>query len=143
MDGLSGAASVITVFGLALSSTQVIYNIVSSVKNGPKAIQQTLSSLQDLLKLLQQFTGCTDQFYLVADLEDSVDRCAQDLKAFEHQLAKLSPSADNRAVRIWKNVKATLQEKDLERMSALIQRHVTALSLQLQIIEGYPVLETP
>ncbi|KAL9634727.1 MAG: hypothetical protein Q9164_003916, partial [Protoblastenia rupestris] len=136
MDGLSGAASVITVFGLALSSTKVIYSVVSGIKNGPKAIQQIMSSLQDLLKLLQQLIGCTDQFYLAADLEDSVGRCAQDLKAFEHQLAKLSLSADNRAVRVWKNVKATFQEKDLERMSALVQRHVAALSLQLQIVEG-------
>ena len=141
MDVLSGAASVITVFGLALSSTQAIYNIFSGIKNGPNAIQLMKSSLQDLLKLLLQLTGCLDQFYLAADLEGSVNKCVQDLRASEHQLAKLCPWADSRAVRFWNHVKAALQEKDLERMSAMIQRHIAALSLQLQIIEGYSALE--
>ena len=142
MDGLSGAASVITVFGLALSSTQAIYNIISGIKNGPNAIQSMKSSLQDLLKLLLQLRECTDQLYLAADLEGSVSKCVQDLRAFEHQLAKLCPWADSsRAVRFWNNVKAALQEKDLEMMSAMIQRHVAALSLQLQIIQGYSALE--
>ena len=140
MDGLSGAASVITVFGVAVSSAQAIYNIISGIKYGPNAIQSMKSSLQDLLKLLLQLKGCTDQLYLAADLEGFVSKCVQDLKASEDQLAKLSPRADSRAVRFWNNVKAALQEKDLERMSAMIQRHVAALSLQLQIIEGYSPL---
>ena len=137
MDGLSGAASVITVVGLAVSSTQVIYNIISGIKNGPNAIHSMESSLQDLLKLLLQLKGSTDQLYLAVDLEGSVSKCVQDLKASEDQLAKLCPRVDSKAVRLWNNVKAALQEKDLERMSAMIQRHVTSLSLQLQIIEGY------
>ncbi|KAK0512253.1 hypothetical protein JMJ35_005381 [Cladonia borealis] len=136
MDGLSGAASVITVVGLAVSSTQTIYNIVSGIKNGPNAIQSIKSSLQDLLKLLQQLKGSTDQLYLAVDLEGSVSKCVQDLKASEDQLAKLCPRVDSKAVRLWNHVKAALQEKDLERMSAMIQRHVASLSLQLQIIEG-------
>lgn len=135
MDGLSGAASVIAVFGLALSSTQVIYNTVSGIKNGPKAIQQMVSSLQDLSKILQQLTGCSDELYLVADLDELAGRCVRDLKAFEQQLAKLSSSGANTAVTLWRNVKVMLQEKDLEWMSTLIQRHVAALSLQMQIIE--------
>ena len=137
MDGLSGAASVIAVFGLAVGSTQAIYNIISGIKNGPHAIESMKSSLQDLLKLLLQLKGCTDQLYLAADLEGSVSKCVQDLRASGDQLAKLCPRADGRAVRFWNNVKAALQEKDLERMSAMIQRHVASLSLQLQIIEGY------
>lgn len=141
MDGLSGAASVIAVFGLALSSTQAIYDIISGIKNGPNAIESMKSSLQNLLKLLLQLTGCTDQLYLAADLEGSISKCVQDLKASEHQLAKLCPRADSRPVRFWNNMKAALHEKDLERMSAMIQRHVAALSLQLQIIEGYSALE--
>ena len=79
MDGLSGAASVIAVFGIALSSTQVIYNTLF----GPKAIQQMVSGLQDLSKILRQLTGCSDQLYLAADLEELAGRCARDLKAFE------------------------------------------------------------
>ena len=137
MDGLSGAASVIAVFGIAVSSTHAIYDFISGIKNGPNAIQSMKSSLQDLLKLLLQLKGSTDQLYLAVDLEGSVSKCVQDLKACEDQLAKLCPRVDRKAVRFWNNVKAALQEKDLERMSAMIQRHVASLSLQLQIIEGY------
>ena len=140
MDGLSGAASVIAVFGLAVSSTQAIYDFISGIKNGPNAIESMKSSLQDFLKLLLQLKGCTDQLYLAADLERSVSKCVQDLKASEDQLAKLCLRADSRAVRFWNNIKAALQEKDLEKMSAMIQRHVASLSLQLQIIEGYSLL---
>lgn len=141
MDVLSGAASVIAVVGFALGSTQAIYDIISGIKKGPKVIESMKSSLQDLLKLLLQLKGCTDQVYLAADLEGSVSKCVQDLKASEDQLAKLCLGSDSRAVRFWNNIKAALQEKDLERMSAMIQRHVASLSLQLQIIEGYFALK--
>ena len=139
MDGLSGAASVITVFGLALSSTREIYNVVSGIKSGPKAVQQIASTLKDLSDLLQQLTGCTDRFYLAADLEETVCKCARDLEALKHDLGKLSTTDTNRAVRLWKNVKVTLKERDLEQISARIQQHIIALSLRMQIIEGYSI----
>lgn len=131
MDGVSGAASVITVVGVALNSTQAIYSFVSGIKNGPKTIQQIMSSIQDLSKLLNQLQGRTDQFDLAAQLDDTVKRCAQDLKAFEQGLAKLSPLVGNRGVRLWKKLKTSLREKELERTSRVIQSHTAALSLQL------------
>lgn len=140
MDGLSGAASVLTVFGLALSSTREIYDVVSSIRSGPKTVQQIVSTLKDLSDLLQQLTGYTDRFYLAADLEETVSKCARDLEAFKGDLAKLSTTDTNRAVRLWKNVKVILQERDLERISARIQQHIIALSLRMQVIEGYSIL---
>ena len=143
MDGLSGAASVIAVFSLALSSTQVIYNTVRGIKNAPGVIQHMMSGLQDLSNLLKQLRGFTDRLYFAADLGGLVAKCAADLKEFEEKLAKLSPPANKKPVRLWKNIKATLQERDLEMMSGLIQRHVAALSLQMQIIEGYAAFNIP
>lgn len=140
MDGLSGAASVLTVFGLALSSTREIYDVVSSIRSGPKTVQQIVSTLKDLSDLLQQLTGYTDRFYLAADLEETVSKCARDLEAFKGDLAKLSTTDTNRAVRLWKNVKVILQERDLEMISARIQQHIIALSLRMQVIEGYSIL---
>ena len=140
MDGLSGAASVITVFGLALGSTRDIYNVVSSIRSGPKTVQQIVSTVKDLSDLLQQLTGYTDRFYLAADLEETIIKCARDLEAFKGDLAKLSTTDTNRAVRLWKNVKVILKERDLEMMSARIQQHIIALSLRMQVIEGYSIL---
>ena len=136
MDGLSGAASVLTIFGLALSSTRDIYKVVSSIRSGPKTVQQIVSIVKDLSDLLQQLTGYTDRFYLAADLEETVSKCARDLEAFKDDLAKLSKTDSNRAVRLWKNVKVILKERDLEMMSARIQQHILALSLRMQVIEG-------
>ena len=140
MDGLSGAASVLTIFGLALNSTREIYNVVSSIRSGPKTVQQIVSTVKDLLDLLQQLTGYTDRFYLAADLEETASKCARDLEAFKDDLAKLSKTDTNRAVRLWKNVKVILKERDLEMMSARIQQHILALSLRMQVIEGYIII---
>ena len=143
MDGISGAASVITIFSLALSSIQVIYNTVKGIKNAPRIIQHMIFSLQDLSNLLEQLRGFTDRLYLATDFGGLIAKCAADLKEFEEKLAKLSPPANKKPVRLWKNIKATLQERDLEMMSGLIQRHVAALSLQMQIIEGYAAFNIP
>ena len=140
MDGLSGAASVLTILGLALSSTRDIYNVVSSIRSGPKTVQQIVSTVKDLSDLLEQLTGYTDRFYLAADLEETVRKCARDLEAFKGDLTKLSTTDKNRAVRLWKNVKVILKERDLEMMSARIQQHIIALSLRMQVIEGYSIL---
>ena len=140
MDGLSGAASVLTILGLALSSTRDIYNVVSSIRSGPKTVQQIVSTVKDLSDLLQQLTGYTDRFYLTADLAETVGKCTRDLEAFKGDLAKLSMTDTNRAVRLWKNVKVILKERDLETMSARIQQHVLALSLRMQVIEGYIII---
>ena len=140
MDGLSGAASILTVFGLALGSTREIYKVVSSIRSGPKTLQQIVSTLKDLSDLLQQLTEYTDRFYLAADLEETVSKCARDLEAFKDDLAKLSTIDTNRAARLWKNVKVILKERDLEMMSARMQQHIVALSLRMQVIEGYSIL---
>ena len=137
MDCLSGAASIISIVSLALSSTQTIYNAVSNIRDGPRTIQQMLSSLQTLSSLLTQLSQSSDSFYLAADLQEIVQGCAKDLKKFEEQLGKRSFSTDNKGKKLWKYAKAMLGSKDLDRMATLIQQHVAALSLQMQIIEGY------
>ena len=38
---------------------------------------------------------------------------------------------------MWKNVKALLQERQLEKMATCLQQHVAALSLQLSVLEGF------
>ncbi|KAL8823587.1 MAG: hypothetical protein Q9191_005720 [Dirinaria sp. TL-2023a] len=132
---MDGAASVIAVISLALSSSQAIYNTVSGLKNAPRAIQQMVSNLRDLSILLQQLLSRGDSLHLAADLAEIVKKCAENLNEFQGKLTKLSSPTDNGAERLWKNVKALLQEKNLDRMSALLQQHVTILSLQMQIIE--------
>ena len=120
--------------------------------NAMKPITSVLHKLQAITisKIIR--LNCNEQVSeTVSDRQCSIGRlkgcqsskCAADLKEFEEKLAKLSPLANNKAVKLWKNIKATLQERDLVKMSRLIQQHVAALSLQMQIIERYAFLDIP
>lgn len=127
--------SVITLVSVALSSVRVIYETVSGVKNAPQTIQQMTSNLHDLSDILQQLLGYGDNLYLASELPELVRKCVENMKIFETKLGKLTSSKDNRMGRLWKNVKATLQEKDLDRMSTHLQQHLTMLSLQVNLLE--------
>ena len=136
MDGLSGAASVIAVVSLASGSTQAIYNAISAVHNAPKSLQQLGTGLRTPLKPRKELEGNNDSYYLAADLPKRAQRCAADLKEFEEKLIKLSSSPSNKSTRLWRDFRAALQEKALDRMSTLIQLHITELSIAMQIKEG-------
>ena len=137
-ESMDGAASVITVVSLALSSTKVLYEIVVSIKHAPKCVSQITSYLRDLSSILQQLVGYSANLHLAADLPTLIERCAKSLKTLEAKLGRLSASdGNNRAELMWKNVKASLQEKQLEKMATCLQQHVAALSLQLNILEGF------
>ena len=137
MDVVSGAASVLTLAGLALSSTREIYKFVSSIKNGPRIIRQLTTILESLLKLLENIETCTDPLYPVSELAESVSKCARELETLKVELGKLHTIDTNRAIKLWRKIKTVLKEQDLERMSGVIHQHVAALSIRIQMIEGY------
>ena len=134
---MDGAASVIAVISLALSSTKVLYEIVASIKHAPKCVSQLASYLRDLSSILQQLVGYSANLHLAADLPALIERCAESLKTLDAKLGKLSASDGNRAELMWKNVKASLQERQLDKMATCLQQHVAALSLQLNVLEGF------
>ena len=134
---MEGAASVITVVSLALSSTKRLYEIVAGIKHAPKSVSQIASYLQDLSSILQQLVGYSANLHLAADLPALIERCAETLKTFQAKVGKLSASDGNRAELMRKNVKALLQERELERMATCLRQHVAGLSLQLSVLEGF------
>ncbi len=137
MDGVSGAAAVIGVVAFALSSTRGVYNFVSGIQKGSKIVKPLLSNLQSLLKVLEEIKKRTDDFYSVPDLKEMVDRCAKDLESLKLELGKLYTIDANRTTKLWRNIKTTVKERDLERMSALVNQHIATLSIRIQMIEGY------
>ncbi|KAG8526156.1 uncharacterized protein KY384_000149 [Bacidia gigantensis] len=62
--------------------------------------------------------------------------CTENLELFRRKLEKLSPQKRNKAAVVWQNVKSMIQEKELDRMSRLVQDHLTTLQLQLRVLEG-------
>ena len=129
--------SMITILGLALHSTQFVYKTLSGIKKAPQTLPHLMSNLHNLSNILQQLNGFGDDPYLASELPHLISKCAEYMAEFEAKLCKLYSSDDKRAARLWKNVKATLQEKELDRMSTLLDQDVVALSLQLNIIKAY------
>lgn len=136
---MDGAASVITVVGLALHSTQIVYKTVSGIKHAPRTLQHLTSNLHNLSNVLQQLNGFGDDLQLASELPQLVAGCAKYMREFEAKVSKLCSPKDKKVARLWKNVKATLQEDELDRMSTLLQQHFAVLSLQISIIKGYVV----
>ncbi|KAI9722050.1 MAG: hypothetical protein M1812_002010 [Candelaria pacifica] len=130
------AASVIAVVSLALQSTQILYTTISGYKNASPTIQRMTTNLQDLAKVLQQLVEYGNQLDLATELPDLVSRCLEHLKSLEKKLGKLSSSTNNKAKNCCKNFLSSLEQSDLDRMSALLYQHVAVLSLQLNILEG-------
>lgn len=136
---MEGVASVITVVGVALHSTQVIYKTVSGIKNAPRTLQRLTLNLRDLSNVLQQLNGFGDDLYLASELPRLISQCAEHVGEFKGILCQLDSPKDKRAERLWKNVKATLQENELDRMSALLHQDLLTLSFQISIIRGYVI----
>lgn len=137
MDGVSGAASIVAVIGFALSSTKIVHDTISGIKDGPNAILQTNSALEDLRKILEQIEALDAGLTSInANLQNVIRKCATELKAFENKIGclRILPT-DKKLGKAWKRVKTMIKQDDFQNMWHVINRHVSALGLQLQLIE--------
>lgn len=136
MDPLSGAASVITVLGLSLQSIKVIYQAVSGVKDGRRAVQDLADVLSTLESLLQQLVSLKTGFESDADIPVSVQKCAADLKIFETRARKMRIlPTDKKLNKVWTGFKLIFEKQDMTRMKDILQGHVANLALQLSIFQ--------
>ncbi|KAL9118919.1 MAG: hypothetical protein Q9187_004526 [Circinaria calcarea] len=136
MDGVSSAASVLTVLGLSLQSIRVIYRVVSDVKDGQDAVQHTLQTLNSLESLLQQLIKLGTGFESDADLPVLVQNCAKDLRKFEIKVGKVRILPfDNKLSKAWTGFKITLRRNEVIQMRDVLQGHVGLLGFQLGILQ--------
>ena len=134
---MDGVASIITVISLALSSAHGIIKALSGIKNAPHTVQQMSATVLTLSKLLDQLKTYSDSLHYAADLPDSIRRCTEDLGRLKEYVEKASLQKSNKVGQLKKNCKAMLEGRERDRRSALVQQHYAALSLQINIIEGY------
>ena len=135
MDGVSVAASIIAVLGFATSSTKFIHDVISGIGDGPNSILQTTSVLEDLQKILTQISSLNAGLTPMSmNLLHLIEQCAADLKTFEKKIGclRLLP-AEKRIGKVWKMFKNVLTQDDFKKMWENIDRHIAALSLQLQM----------
>ncbi len=111
MDVLGGVASVITVVGLALQSTKVIYEVTSSISHGSDDINRLARATSNLEKLLEvtkrlaehaDSTNSVAEGKLLEELKPLVDQCANALCEISPKLIRLQK--DSKDAR-WKKAK--------------------------------------
>ena len=136
MDGLSGAASVITVAGMALTSVNIIHETISKVRDGPDIVVQTVSALEDLQELLERIRAMHTRLPSPnTNLQGLIQRCATGLKAFEKKIRDLRIlPTDKRLGKAWKRVKTVLKQDDFQQIWETINQQIYALSLGLQLV---------
>jgi hypothetical protein len=135
MDAISSGASVLAFVTLAIQSAKTISHLLASIKDAPENVRraaESVSVVQWALEQLAQFHSAGGAA-LPQGLEAHVKTCSVNLAAFASTLGKLrSLDTDSRGRRVWKRVKAVLNEKDLDKMAATMAAHSSALSLSLQ-----------
>ncbi|KPM42617.1 hypothetical protein AK830_g3921 [Neonectria ditissima] len=137
MDPLSVGASVVTFLGLALASAKTIHDVLLAIKDGPKSVQRLsddVAQLQGILDRLSQlaFGSETD----MTELASLAKRCADDVGVFEARLRHLNLfSADGRSGRLWRRIKTSLSDKDLEQMRDIIKGHILLPNFRLNLVQ--------
>jgi hypothetical protein len=135
------AASAITLLTAALQSTKVTYQFVSALKDGPQEVQRLSLAIANLHSVLSQLsnllaTSAADPARDLTALSVLVRACNTDLCCLEKEFCTLRPSDHDTKTKVfWKRVKATLREKDLERMWIKLNHHTAELTVQLNILQ--------
>ena len=107
---------------------------MSGIQNAPRIIDRLTPNLRNLSNVLEQLDSFGDDLYLASELPRLTSKCAENMREFETMLCKLNSPKQKKVARPWKNVKATLQENKIDRMSALLQQDFMAFDYQMNII---------
>ncbi len=139
MDAVSAGASVLAFVTLSLQSAKLVYETLTSVKDGPKHVYQIARDVQSLQSTLERLARCRaagargDEAFAT-----KLKACADDMTSFAKRLKTLTiDDGTSRLERNWKRVKAFLNEKDLETMGAVFIRHTAALNFHLSTLDRY------
>ena len=137
MEALGGVASAITVITLALQSTKVIYEAVSSISHGSDDIERlarATSNLQKLLEDTKQLAEHAERTKSVANtnllerIKPLLDGCADDLGEIVRKLSQLQKdSKDRRWRKAIKHAKVYLDTKGVAETWNTVNHYVELL----------------
>ena len=139
---MEAGASVLTFIAVALQSTKTIYETVSNIKNGPQQVESLASAVQTLQSVLTQLSNCravksTDPETDLKVILSLIESCKEDVSRYERELRKVRVSPDDKKTgKAWKKFKTILQEKDFQRMWLGVTHHVSALGVQLNVLQS-------
>ena len=141
MDGISAAASILTIVTVALQSASYVNAIVTGIKDGPKQARELASAIGDLDRVLQQLSrlkilreeenGCN-----LSEFKRLILKCADDVKGFGRTLINSQHLlGDKKLSKAWKQVRSSLKQSDFQQMSRIVNHHFTTLELQLSLLQ--------
>lgn len=144
MEALGGVASAITVLTLALQSTKVIYEVVSSISHGSDDIDRLARATSNLQKLLENTKQLAEHVERTKSMVDAnllgkmkpllgkmkplLDQCADDLGEVSRKLSPLQrDSKDRRWKKAIKHAKVYLDTKGATDIWNVVNHYVEFL----------------
>ena len=140
MDGISAAASVLALVAAAVQTSRTIYNTVSTIKSGSKDVLYLASAASSLERALHQLSALlATQYRLrtqdVGPLTQYVLQCVGDLDSICEQLWKLRDGDGiGHTKKAWRLLQVLIKKDDIQRMSRIIQQHVSMLTFQVMLL---------
>lgn len=140
MEAVGAGASVLTFLAAALGTTKVVYETLSSVKDGPHNVGKAAEAILQLRQILEQVKHLS-----VRAVDDTLlnytTRCIADLNLFAGKVTKLQVTpGERKSGKVWKRLKAFVSEKELDEIINTISKHCGRLNLQSSIIARHAFL---
>jgi len=149
MEPVSSGASVLAFVLMGIKSARLLHQALQAIRDGPRHVSQVATDVLRLQSVLKQLSRCHAASHdddMV--LKSQIRSCVGDLDDFARIVLALQVApADKPHVVLWKSIKASLGENDLEKMRVVVANHISALSIRLNILQRYgspdPALHVP
>ena len=133
---MEAAAALVGLVGFALASTKNLYQVISSIRNGPETVATMKTNLKEMTSILQLMEAQAQPGSSAEGLADLIKSYNSGIKQYEGKISKIQLiPTDTRSRRFWRQVKRHIQENDLDCIDKLLQQQMTKLSLHLNISE--------
>jgi hypothetical protein len=137
MEAIGAGAGVLTFLTVALGSTKIAYETLSSVKDGSENVKRTENAVHDLSSILEHIFQLCESHPAATDpaLLGDVRACVAHIDTVAAKLSKLQPLVgERRDGKLWKRFKAFISEKELDTVRETISRHYARLNMRLSIL---------
>jgi hypothetical protein len=139
MEAVGAGASILTFITVAFSVTQSVHSALSAIKDGPQVIRlltDEISQLKSILQRLKEVSFVSIDGIDKSQLSNLAQKCKDDLSTFSSRLESLNvATSDNRQGRLWRKLKLSFSEKDLDQIRHVVRGHVQHLTVRLNLIQ--------
>ncbi|KAL2203220.1 hypothetical protein CC79DRAFT_1337868 [Sarocladium strictum] len=132
------AASAIAFVTLTSATVKSCHDLLLAVKDGPEKLNHVNTAICTLVSAFEQIKTESD-FKIICSstsLKTVTENCKADFESFKARLEKVGVLPDERRCgKLWKRLKLAFVEKDLPWTLAVVNGHVDAVTMELNIIQ--------